>query len=182
MDHSSGSVVLLLIVGLAVGVVGGMLGIGGGILVIPALVAMFHFTHEKAVGTSLGMLLPPIGIFAFIDYYKHGNVDVSAAGMLAIGFAIGALLGARAVNTQLIPTGALRLLFAFFLLYVAGSIIFTRSDHRVWAVVKTGALLVSVAAAYGILRIVGRKMEKRFSPRDTFLSGLQEPLAPDYEI
>src|SRR4051794_20095814 len=98
MELSTNTLVLMLLAGLAIGVVGGMLGIGGGVLVIPVLVFLFHFKHEVAVGTSLGMLLPPIGIFAFLTYYHGGLVDVKAAGALAVGFAIGAYFGGRLVT------------------------------------------------------------------------------------
>src|SRR4029434_2527315 len=99
MTMSFGTVVLLLIVRLVIVVAGGMLGIGGGVLVIAALVVIFKQPHETAVGTSLAMLLPPIGIFAFLEYYRHGNVNVPMAALLAAGFAIGAYFGGRAVNS-----------------------------------------------------------------------------------
>src|SRR5437763_1572018 len=100
----------MLLAGLAVRVISGMLGIGGGVLVIPVLVGVFGFAHERAVGTSLGMLLPPIGIFAFLDYYRHGNVDLTAAGLLALGFAAGAFFGSLMVNHGVVPSSALRLM------------------------------------------------------------------------
>ena len=83
----------LLLVGLAVGIISGMLGIGGGVLVIPALVFFFHFPHRKAVGTSLAMLLPPIGIFALLKYWHedHNNVDFKAAlktAVIIVGYGI----------------------------------------------------------------------------------------------
>ena len=178
---SVGTVVALLVIGLVIGIAGGMLGIGGGVLVIPALVVLFKQPHETAVGTSLAMLLPPIGVFAFIEYYRRGNVNVPMAMWLAIGFAIGAYVGGRLVNTGRIPTGALRMLFAFFLLYVAANIIF-QSDSRVWATIKTAMLMMSAGAVYIALRAIGKRMEKRLSPREEFASALRQPLRPDYEI
>jgi uncharacterized membrane protein YfcA len=172
---------LLLLVGLAIGVVGGMLGIGGGILVIPALVVLFKQPHETAVGTSLAMLLPPIGIFAFLEYHRHGNVNVPMAILLAVGFALGAYLGGRGVNTGLIPRDTLRMLFAYFLIYVAGTILI-QSEKHVWAVVKTTATLILVAVTYAALRLVGKRLARRFDARETFARALQHPLRPDYEI
>jgi uncharacterized membrane protein YfcA len=137
MDMNISTVVLLLLIGLFIGVVGGMLGIGGGVLIIPALTLIFGLGHERAVGTSLAMLLPPIGIFAFLEYYRHGNADLRVAGVLAVSFAFGAYFGGRWANSGAIPTPALRMLFAFFLLYVAGNIIFARTDARVWALIQT---------------------------------------------
>jgi uncharacterized membrane protein YfcA len=181
MAISFGTAVGLLLVGLGIGVAGGMLGIGGGVLVIPALVILFKQPHETAVGTSLAMLLPPIGIFAFLEYYRRGNVNVPMAMYLAIGFAIGAYVGGRWVNSGVIPSGALRMLFAFFLLYVAGNIIF-QSDPRVHALIKTATVMLGAGAIYLALRTIGRRMEKRLSPHETFASALQQPLRPDYEI
>lgn len=182
MTLSLGTVALLLLVGLVIGIIGGMLGIGGGVLVIPALVAIFGLPHEKAVGTSLAMLLPPIGVFAFLQYHRSGNAHVPMAIVLACGFAVGAYLGGRWVNSGAVPLDKLRLLFAFFLLYIAGNIIFARTDPTVRATVKTAALVLITAASYLALRAVGRRAEKRFAPRETFVSHLRQPLRPDYEI
>jgi len=173
---------LMVVVGLVVGIVSGMLGIGGGVLVIPALMFLFGFSHERAIGSSLGMLLPPIGIFAFLVYWRHGNVDVRTSLLLALGFAIGAYIGGRAVNQQLVTSETLRLMFAFLLLYVASSLLFAHSDHSVWATTKTAALLIGFAVAYVVAKVIGRRLERRFVVRETFVSALSETLAPDYEI
>ena len=178
---SFGAAALLLLVGLAIGIAGGMLGIGGGVLVIPALVVIFKQPHETAVGTSLAMLLPPIGIFAFLEYYRHGNANVPMAALLACGFAVGAYLGGRLVNSGAIPRDALRMLFAFFLLYVAGSIL-TQADKYVWAVIKTGVVLAGSAIAYVTLRLIGKRVARTLTPREVFADALQHPLRPDYEI
>ena len=173
----------LLIIGILVGVISGMLGIGGGVLVIPLLVAFFpaHFTHTRAVGTSLAMLLPPIGIFAFLAYYRAGNVNVAAGLTLAAGFAAGAYLGAQLVNSKRVPEEALRVFFAFFLLYLAGNILF-RHQHRVWAALNTVTLMAMFAVGYLALRAIGKKWERRFSVKQEYLPRLGVPLAPDYEI
>jgi uncharacterized protein len=88
-----GMIWLYLVLGVAVGIVSGMIGIGGGILIVPALVYFFHMSQHRAQGTSLGTLLAPIGILAFLVYYRAGNVDVKAAVMIAIGFALGGYFG-----------------------------------------------------------------------------------------
>jgi len=173
---------LFMLSGLIVGIISGILGIGGGVLIIPALVVLFRFPHERAVGTSLGMLLPPIGIFAFLEYWRHGNVDLTAAALLAGGFAVGAYFGGVTVNARLVHPETPRLLFAFLLLYIAGSIIFAHSDHTVWAVVKTVGLMFIFAITYVVAKVVGRRLERRFVPREAFVLALQESLAPDYEI
>ena len=175
---SFGTAAALLLVGLFIGIAGGMLGIGGGVLVIPALVVLFKQDHETAVGTSLAMLLPPIGVFAFLEYYRHGNVNVPMAALLAVGFAAGAYFGGRWGNSGVVPVGTLRLLFAFFLLYIAGSIIF-QSDARVWAVIKTVGVMLIMGVTFVLLRAVGRRMEKRLSSREVFASALRQPRRPD---
>jgi uncharacterized membrane protein YfcA len=174
--------VLLVVIGLLVGIVSGMLGIGGGVLVIPALVFLFGFSHERAVGTSLAMLLPPIGIFAFMEYYRHGNVDIRAALLLALGFAVGAYIGGRLVNQRMVDSDTLRMFFAFLLLYIAGSILFGHSESRVWAATKTGGLMLAAGVAYVAAKLIGKRLERRFVAREVFVAGLGESLAPDYEI
>jgi uncharacterized membrane protein YfcA len=108
---------LYLLVGLAVGILSGLVGIGGGILIIPILVYGFHMSQHKAQGTSLGALLAPIGLLAFIEYYKAGNVDLRAALMIAFGFLVGGYFGGR--WAQFISEVTLRRGFATVLI-VAG--------------------------------------------------------------
>ncbi|GAB4371091.1 MAG: sulfite exporter TauE/SafE family protein [Deltaproteobacteria bacterium] len=83
-----------LLVGTFTGAVSGMFGIGGGVFVIPAMVYLFGFSQKMATGTSLGMLLPPIGILAFLEFYRAGQVNVAAALLLIIGFVAGSYLSA----------------------------------------------------------------------------------------
>jgi len=83
-----------LAIGAVTGAVSGMLGIGGGVFVIPAMVYLFGFDQKMATGTSLGMLLPPIGILAFWQYYKADLVNVPAVLLLVVGFVAGSYLSA----------------------------------------------------------------------------------------
>jgi len=83
-----------LAIGAVTGAVSGMLGIGGGVFVIPAMVYLFGFDQKMATGTSLGMLLPPIGILAFWQYYKADLVNVPAVLLLVAGFVAGSYLSA----------------------------------------------------------------------------------------
>ncbi len=108
---------LYLIVGLVVGTLSGLVGLGGGIMIIPLLVYGFHMSQHRAQGTSLGALLAPIGLLAFIEYYKAGNVDVKAALLIAFGFLVGGYFGGR--WAQLLTESALRRGFAVILI-VAG--------------------------------------------------------------
>lgn len=83
-----------LLVGIFTGALSGMFGIGGGVFVIPAMVYLFGFSQKMATGTSLGMLLPPIGILAFLEFYKAGHVHVAASLLLVAGFVAGSYLSA----------------------------------------------------------------------------------------
>ena len=81
---------ILVVIGLLGGFAAGLFGVGGGIVIVPALIYWAGFTQHKATGTSLAVLLPPIGLLAALEYYRHGNVDVRAAIILATMMMIGA--------------------------------------------------------------------------------------------
>ena len=118
------AIVALLIGGLA-GLLGGTFGIGGGILIVPAVVMGFGFTQKKAQGTSLVALLAPVGILALIEYYKRGDADLKIGGFIAIGFLFGALGGSRFALS--IDEVVMRRGFAFFLIAVAIWLMFGKS-------------------------------------------------------
>jgi uncharacterized membrane protein YfcA len=84
---------LYILLGLLVGVLSGIVGLGGGIMIVPALVYFFHMSQHKAQGTSLAALLAPVGALAFWEYYKAGNVDVKAGLLIALGFLFGGYFG-----------------------------------------------------------------------------------------
>jgi len=105
---------LYAVIGIIAGVLSGIIGIGGGVLIVPALIYLLHFDQRKAQGTSLGALLAPIGLLAFLAYYRKGNVDVSAAVFIALGFMIGGYFGG--MWAQQIPDLILRRIFALVLL------------------------------------------------------------------
>lgn len=115
---------LALMIGLVVGAVSGVVGIGGGILFVPALVWLFGMDQYKAQGTSLGALLAPVGILAFFEYYRRGNADMHVALLLAAGFLVGGYFGA--VGAQHIPEVWLRRVFAITLIAVGSRMLFTR--------------------------------------------------------
>jgi len=115
---------MMLLVGLVVGMFSGVVGIGGGILFVPALIWLAGMNQFKAQGTSLGALLAPVGIFAFWEYYRKGNADLHVALLLAAGFLVGGYLGA--VGAQHVPEIWLRRIFAITLVAVGGRMFFTR--------------------------------------------------------
>jgi hypothetical protein len=101
----------------------GVVGIGGGILFVPALIWLLGMDQHKAQGTSLGALLLPVGLFAFIEYYRKGNADPRVALLLAAGFLVGGYFGA--VGAQHIPEIWLRRLFAVTLVAIGGRMLFS---------------------------------------------------------
>ncbi len=90
-----GDVAGYLILGLLAGALSGLVGLGGGFIIVPALVFIFGFSQHQAQGTTLALLVPPIGILAAWTYYRQGFVDVKVAAFIAAGFVVGSLLGAR---------------------------------------------------------------------------------------
>jgi uncharacterized membrane protein YfcA len=112
--EKSMEVVYLLLIGLAAGILSGLLGIGGGIIIIPALVALLGFSQKHAQGTSLAMLLPPIGILAVLNYYKAGYINLKAAGLMIITFLIGSYFASKYAVS--FPEATLKKLFGAFLL------------------------------------------------------------------
>ncbi len=108
-------IVILLLIGLGAGLVSGLLGIGGGLLVIPALVLFLNYSQKSAQGTSLGLLLPPIGLLAVLNYYKAGYVNLKAAGIMVITFIIGSYISSKFVVSM--PESIIKKIFAVFLLF-----------------------------------------------------------------
>ncbi|MDD2343687.1 MAG: sulfite exporter TauE/SafE family protein [Tolumonas sp.] len=117
----------LIMIGLSAGLLSGIFGIGGGILIVPALMYLLGFSQKLATGTSLAILLPPVGIAAVWEYYKHGNVDLRAALIIALMVLLGSWLGAR-VATQL-DAKILKTLFGVFLVILGGYVIFDAFKH-----------------------------------------------------
>ena len=115
---------MILLVGLVVGMISGVVGIGGGVLFVPALIWLLGMDQHKAQGTSLGALLAPVGIFAFMEYYRKGNADLRVGLLLALGFLLGGYFGA--VGAQHIPEVWLRRIFAVTLVAVGGRMWFSQ--------------------------------------------------------
>jgi uncharacterized membrane protein YfcA len=122
MNMSFSTLIILIIIGIVTGIMAGMLGIGGAIIMIPALVFFMGFSQHMAQGTSLAVMLPPIGIIAAYNYWKDGQVDLKIALILAATFIIGSYFGSKlALN---IPQAALKKIFGVLLLIVAARMLF----------------------------------------------------------
>lgn len=119
---SSQTIVLLVIVGLLAGMLSGLVGLGGGVIIVPALVFFLGFTQHQAQGTSLGILLLPAGIFAVMNYYKKGYIDVKVVLLLFVGFLVGGYLGSKlSIN---MPATVLKKVFAVALVLIAAKVLF----------------------------------------------------------
>ena len=178
---SIGLFVSLLLVGVVVGTISGMIGIGGGLVVIPLLMFLFGLSQKQATGTSLAMLLPPIGLFAVLSYARAGNVWWSYATLLAIGFAAGGWLGAAIVNRHLVHPTTLRVSFALFLIYVAGNLLF-RSGGRARAALETLLMMAAFAGMYILMRFAGRAWNGSHGWGDTYRDRLRAESPDDYNI
>ena len=124
------SAVLLIAIGVVAGVLSGIFGIGGGVVIVPALIYLAGFRQHQATGTSLAVLLPPIGIAAAYEYYRHGNVDIRAAAIIAAGVLAGGWIGAVIANRVAGPY--LRLAFGLFVVSLGIYLIFGASKRLGW--------------------------------------------------
>jgi uncharacterized membrane protein YfcA len=116
------TILLLGLVGLVAGALSGMVGVGGGIIIVPALVYILGFSQFQAQGTSLGLLLLPVGFLAVWNYYKQGYIDVKVVLIMSAAFVIGGWLGSKFVLS--IPQETAKKIFAVILLLVAGKMLF----------------------------------------------------------
>lgn len=113
-----------ILLGLVAGIFGGMFGIGGGSILIPAMVFFFGLTQHQAQGTTLAIMVPPIGLLAAWRYYQSGNVKLGIAAFVCAGFFIGGLIGANLV--QNLPDLLMKRMFGVFLMVVSLKMIFTK--------------------------------------------------------
>ena len=116
------TIVLLVVVGLLAGILSGLVGLGGGVIIVPALVFILGFSQHQATGTSLGILLLPAGIFAVINYYQKGLIDVRVVLLIFVGFLAGGWLGSK-ISLSINET-TLKKVFAVVLLLIAGKVLF----------------------------------------------------------
>jgi len=107
------SPVLLLLIGFSAGIASGLFGIGGGVLIVPALVYLAGFSQHTAIGTSLAILLPPVGLAAVLQYYRYGQVNLKAALIVAAALFVGGWVGAVLANHLSGPQ--LKLAFGLFI-------------------------------------------------------------------
>lgn len=116
------TVVYLIIIGVTAGVLSGFIGIGGGIIIVPGLIYLLGLSQLQAQGTSLALMLPPIGILAFMHYYKAGNVDLKIAGIVAATFIVGGFFGAKLAHK--VDENLVKIIFGLIMLLIALKLIY----------------------------------------------------------
>jgi uncharacterized membrane protein YfcA len=121
---STTMLLMLIGIGIVTGIMAGMLGIGGAIIMIPALVFLLGITQQNAQGTSLAVMLPPVGIIATYNYYKAGQVNIKFAIVLAVCFLVGSYFGSKYALT--LPQATLKKIFGVLLLLVAARMLLSK--------------------------------------------------------
>lgn len=119
---SVSSILILVIIGVAAGMLAGLVGVGGGVIIIPALIYFLGFTQKEAQGTSLGILLLPVGILAVINYYKQGFIDIKVVIIISLAFIVGGFFGSKLALS--VSQDTLRKLFGTLLLILAIKMLF----------------------------------------------------------
>jgi uncharacterized membrane protein YfcA len=125
MEITAYVVFLLLAIGMASGMLSGFVGVGGGLIIVPALVYFLGYTQLQAQGTSLAVLLLPVGFLAVMHYYKQGNVNTTAALLIGAGFILGALFGSKFAHN--IPIAKVKFGFALIMLVAALKLLYESS-------------------------------------------------------
>ncbi|NEU73592.1 anion permease [Hassallia byssoidea VB512170] len=122
----SNIIIQMLLIGLVAGVAGGMFGIGGGAIMVPAMVLLIGMDQKFATGTSVAAQILPIGILAAIVYYRNGNVNIKYAVFIAVGLIVGNLFGALFANQPFISSELMKKLYGIFLLAIGCRYLFFR--------------------------------------------------------
>jgi uncharacterized membrane protein YfcA len=120
---SFGTLIILIIIGLFGGIMSGFIGIGGGVIIVPALIYVIGFPQHMAQGTSLFLMLPPIGILAFMNYYKAGQVNLAYGAIIAVAFILGGYFGSK-LSLKLSPA-IVKSIFGLVMAYVAFRMIYS---------------------------------------------------------
>lgn len=135
-DMDIQTILIIILVGVAAGVLGGLVGVGGGIIIVPSLVYFIGFSQKTAQGTSLGLIMLPVGILGVLMYYKQGHVDFRVVGILAVGFLLGSYLGSKIALS--LPQDTVKKVFAVLMVIIAVKMLFfdkskkegTQSKHE----------------------------------------------------
>ena len=115
-------IIILVLIGLAAGILGGLVGVGGGIIIVPSLIYFLGFSQKEAQGTSLGILLLPVGILGVLQFYKAGYVDLRTVWLVSFGFLVGSYFGSKvALNFS---QETVKKIFAILMILIALKMLF----------------------------------------------------------
>ena len=132
------TILIIIVIGIAAGMLSGFVGVGGGIIIVPSLIYFIGFSQKAAQGTSLGLILLPVGILAVMQYYKQGHIDVKVVGILAIGFLAGSYFGSKiALN---LPDATVKKVFAILMIVIAIKMLFFDKPKQVVVDEKTAVM------------------------------------------
>ncbi|MFM1999863.1 MAG: hypothetical protein RL204_1810 [Bacteroidota bacterium] len=123
MDMSFSTILILIIIGVCAGLLSGFVGVGGGMVIVPGLIYLLGKGQLEAQGTSLAVIMLPVGILGVMNYYKAGNVNVYFALVIAIAFVLGSYFGSK--YALKVPEHKIKVIFGIFLLYIAGRMLYS---------------------------------------------------------
>ncbi|MEP7110364.1 MAG: sulfite exporter TauE/SafE family protein [Ferruginibacter sp.] len=130
------TILIVILIGIAAGMLSGLIGIGGGLIIVPALVYFLGMSQHSAQGTSLGLILLPVGILGVLTYYKQGHIDLKIVGLLAVGFLAGSYWGSKIALS--LPQEMVKKFFAVLMILVAVKMIFFDKKREVKTIPATG--------------------------------------------
>ena len=128
MSFTIGIFAALIVLGIFTGILSGIVGVGGGIILVPALVYFFNTTQLQAQGTSLALLMFPVGILAVMQYYKQGHIDFRLVGIIALGFVLGSFMGSKIALS--LPQDLVKKIFAVLLLIISVKMLFFDAPQK----------------------------------------------------
>lgn len=118
------TIIVLILIGILAGIIGGFVGVGGGIIIVPALVYFLGLTQHQAIGTSIAVMLPPIGIMAAMNFYRSGDLNFNYAMVIAAAFVIGGYFGSKWSISLKESVHWVKLIFGLIMLYGAVKLIY----------------------------------------------------------
>lgn len=121
MELTIAQLLLLLLIGLLAGALSGFVGVGGGVIIVPAMVYLLGMTQMQGQGISLAVLMLPVGVLGVMNYYKAGHVNFNFAFVIAAGFVVGSYFGSK--YALKLPEHKVKFIFGLFLLYIAGQML-----------------------------------------------------------
>ena len=129
------TILIVILIGIAAGILGGLVGVGGGLIIVPALVYFMGFSQKTAQGTSLGLIMLPVGILGVLQYYKQGHVDFRVVAILAVGFLAGSFFGSKIALS--LSQETVKKVFAILMILIAVKMLFFDRSKKTTEAAKT---------------------------------------------